>query len=295
MKKLVSLFLAGMMLCSAACAFAELADFSFLDDMGDDALVELRGLIDDTLQQRKKTALQDGVEDEVEATRANPAPLGATVLYEERDPSGNEYALSIASAVKGKGAAAVMKSFDRYARKVKKGEEWVMVLLHIEALASDTEKVELSEYDFRFVSKDGVEYESSYFSNNPAPVTPLYVGSQQYAWVATVVKENDTPFLTYKRMSGYSENDNVWFNLSGRVFKGNEITAETLQKGDDADEITVLQRLLLEMNYLQAAPNGEFDKNTISAVKSFQKANGLKSSGSADAETIQMLLSGKAK
>ena len=293
MKKVLSLFLALMLVLSTACAFAEAMDLSFLDEMSDRDLEDLRSQIDSMLVERKKEALQSGDEDAVEATRTNPAPLGVAVMYEENEYTGNEYTISIVSANKGKGAAAVLKSFNRYnTRKLKKGEQWVLLQLHIEAIAADGEKVDLSEYNFRFVSKDGVEYENAYISDNPSPVTALYVGSQQYAWVATVVKDTDSPLLTYK---SYSGDTTAWFSLSDRMFKGDEITAETLQKGDDNEDVTVLQRLLLELDYFQFAPTGDYEKNTIAAVKSFQKANGLKSTGIADEETIKLLISGEAK
>lgn len=272
---------------------ASTTDFSFLDEMSDQELVDLRDMIDDTLKDRKKEAAQGDDDEEVEATRANPAPIGSTVLYKEESYTGNEYTIQLVCVAKGDAAGAVLKSFNKYnARQLKKGESWVLAMVHIEALTSDSDKVDLSSYYFRFVSKEGVEYDSAYISDNPAELKAIYVGSEQYAWVAAIVKDGDEPVLTYKT---YSAEDTAWFSLSERKpFKGNEITASTLEKGAKGDDVLLLQRLMLEKGYFLVAPNSEYDKNTVTAVKNFQKANGLKSTGIADEETIKMVLSDEA-
>lgn len=288
MKKVLSLLVALMLLFPVVSAMAAITDFSFLEEMSDQELVDLRGMIDDTLKERKKEAADD--DEVVEATRANPAPIGSTVLYKEESYTGNEYTIQVVCVAKGAAAGAVLKSFDKYnARQIKKGQSWVLAMVHIEALASDADKVDLSSYYFRFVSKDGVEYDNAYISNNPAEVKAIYVDSEQYAWVAAIVKDGDEPLLTYKT---YSADDTAWFSLSERKpFKGNEITATSLEKGAKGDDVLTLQRLMLERGYLTVVPNGEYDKDTVTAVKNFQKANGLKATGIADEETIKLVLS----
>lgn len=290
MKKVLSLLVALMLLFPVVSAMAAITDFSFLEEMSDQELVDLRSMIDDTLKERKKEAAQGDDDEEVEATRANPAPIGSTVLYKEESYTGNEYTIQVVCVARGAAAGAVAKSFDKYnARQLKKGQSWALAMVHIEALASDSDRVDMGSYNFHFVSKDGVEYDNAYISNNPAEVKAIYVGSQQYAWVAGIVKDGDEPVLTF---TSYSAEDTAWFSLSERKpFKGNEITATTLEKDAKGDDVLTLQRLMLELGYLMVAPNGEYDKDTVTAVKNFQKANGLKATGIADEETIKLVLS----
>lgn len=290
MKKVLSLLVALMLLFPVVSAMAAITDFSFLEEMSDQELVDLRSMIDDTLKERKKEAAQGDDDEAVEATRANPAPIGSTVLYKEESYTGNEYTIQVVCVAKGAAAGAVAKSFNKYnAHQLGKGQSWVLAMVHIEALASDSDKVDMNSYYFRFVSKEGVEYDSAYISDNPAEVKAIYVDSEQYAWVAGIVKDGDEPLLTYKT---YSADDTAWFSLSERKpFKGNEITATSLEKGASGDDVLTLQRLLLERGYLLVAPNSEYDKNTVTAVKNFQKANGLKATGIADEETIKLILS----
>ena len=292
MKKMISLLLVVALLSSLPFALAEfdLSDLSFMEDATDQELIDLRDLIDEELKERKREAAGD----EIEATRDNPALIGETVFYKEDDYLGSsEYSMRVECAAADSAASAILKSFNRYnSSRLNKGEKWVLVQLHIEALASDNDKVDLNEYNVAFVSQDGVEYERAYISDNPAEIKALYVGSEQVAWVAAVVKTDDTPMLTYKTSGGQ---DTVWFSLMERApFTGDEITAEVLDKNSEGEEVTFLQRLLVEMGYLTAAPNGAYDKATISAVKSFQKTNSLKQSGTVDADTKDCLLSGEA-
>lgn len=234
-----------------------------------------------------------GSDNYAQATKANPAPIRSTVLYKENSFTGNEYTLQVTHVVAGKAAAAVIKSFNRYnPRLLDKNEEWVMIRLHVEALASDYDKVELNDYYFKLVSKDGVEYESPYISGNPDEVMPLYVGSQEDAWIVAAVKTGDQPVLTYRT---FTADETAWFDLTKAVpFQGDEIQAESLGKDDTGDDVYTLQMLLLELGFFQSLPTSEYDRNTIIAVKDFQKNNRLEPTGTADADTLAKLLSNKA-
>ena len=55
--------------------------------------------------------------------------------------------------------------------------------------------------------------------------------------------------------------------------------AEVLRYGKEGDEIAKLQTVLTELNYEVGEVDGKFGKNTLKAVKAFQKANGLKVDG----------------
>jgi peptidoglycan hydrolase-like protein with peptidoglycan-binding domain len=52
-----------------------------------------------------------------------------------------------------------------------------------------------------------------------------------------------------------------------------------LKAGSSGDEVLCLQKLLVKLGYLSAAPNGNFGPATVAAVKAFQKAKGLEALG----------------
>ena len=302
MKKILCLCLVFMLMSSVALATEpevstpagglDLSDLSFMEDASDDELMDLRDLIDEELKSRKKDSMDA---DDVEATRDNPAPIGSTVIYKDTSYSSpGEYIIRVECVATGDTSSAIAKSFARYnTRQLKKGQQWVLVQLYLEALSSEVEKVDLSSYNFKLVSQDGVEYERGYLSDNPAEVKALYVGSKQYAWVGAIVEAGDTPALTYK--SSATEDDTAWFSLAERIpFTGDELSAATLDKNSTSDDVIFLQRELVTLGYYKFNPNGEYDKNMTSAVKSFQKANSLKQSGNADEATIACLFSGEA-
>ena len=77
-----------------------------------------------------------------------------------------------------------------------------------------------------------------------------------------------------------------------------EPTAETwstLRKDDSGDSVAQLQEALIELGYLSGKADGNYGANTVSAVKAFQKANGLTDDGTAGEATQKLLYSGKAK
>lgn len=63
----------------------------------------------------------------------------------------------------------------------------------------------------------------------------------------------------------------------------------TLKEGDENAYIVELQRRLLALNYYAGTITGEFDAATTTAVKAFQKANGLKADGVAGPATQKKL------
>lgn len=75
------------------------------------------------------------------------------------------------------------------------------------------------------------------------------------------------------------------------------IAAETypaLKTGDEDEDfdrpyITYLQNRLIELGYITSAADGTYGKNTAKAVRSFQKNNGLPTTGVADAATQSLV------
>ena len=66
----------------------------------------------------------------------------------------------------------------------------------------------------------------------------------------------------------------------------------TLRKGDQNDEVLVLQQYLLSYGFLTTSPDGQFGSGTERAVKLFQEANGLTADGIAGPGTLSILYGG---
>lgn len=69
----------------------------------------------------------------------------------------------------------------------------------------------------------------------------------------------------------------------------------TLRKNDSGENVAQLQEALIQLGYLTGKADGNYGASTVSAVKEFQKANGLTQDGTAGEETQKVLFSGKAK
>ena len=64
---------------------------------------------------------------------------------------------------------------------------------------------------------------------------------------------------------------------------------EKLQKNDSSYAVWWMQRKLAELGYYQGKCSGTYLGGTVNAVKAFQAANGLKTSGTADVATLERL------
>ena len=71
----------------------------------------------------------------------------------------------------------------------------------------------------------------------------------------------------------------------------------TLSKGDKNDNVSRVQSRLYALGYLSktASLDGEYGSTTVSAVKLFQKANGISETGTANPATLKALYSTEAK
>lgn len=275
-----------------ALAVAEETDLSFLDDLSEEELLEIRATIDELLTEIRKEKASGDDDNVVEATRLNPALVGqATICSTSNYNDEVKILVQIVRSIRGDAANALLKSFNKYnTRSLDKTQEFFIVMFKIEALESDSEKIDLNDYYFHFVSNDGVEYNDRYISNNPLELKSMYVGSTQYAWFATKVKKDDpTPFITYTRTS-----DTVWFNPNERaIVNTSAISYETLKSKDSGENVEEMQYRLMEYGFYTSVPSAKYDSATTKAVKAFQKAFGLGQTGTADEETLQVLYSGK--
>ena len=65
----------------------------------------------------------------------------------------------------------------------------------------------------------------------------------------------------------------------------------TMKKGNTGMRVTELQKRLIELGYLSGSASGTYDADTVTAVRNFQKKNGLTGSGTADSTTQKLLYS----
>ncbi len=71
-------------------------------------------------------------------------------------------------------------------------------------------------------------------------------------------------------------------------------TLVTLRRGDENQQVLVLQQYLMDLGYLSTQPDGQFGSGTERAVKLFQEANGLTADGIAGKGTLAILYGGGA-
>jgi carboxyl-terminal processing protease len=67
------------------------------------------------------------------------------------------------------------------------------------------------------------------------------------------------------------------------------INATQLKPGDKGSDVKSLQQMLKALKIGSATVNGQYDDATQAAVKSFQEANKLDASGTADQDTLAAL------
>ncbi len=69
----------------------------------------------------------------------------------------------------------------------------------------------------------------------------------------------------------------------------------TCSPGDKGDAVKTLQRKLKDLGYYSSSVDGDYGNGTKTAVKAFQKANGLTANGKANSKTIEKMKSSGAK
>ncbi len=70
--------------------------------------------------------------------------------------------------------------------------------------------------------------------------------------------------------------------------------SRTLRSGDTGEDVKLLQQRLIDLGYLKSKADGIFGSETVTAVKAFQKANGLTADGVAGSATYRKLYSDSA-
>lgn len=83
--------------------------------------------------------------------------------------------------------------------------------------------------------------------------------------------------------------------LSSALEEDDGIVYETLQEGDQGEEVFTMQARLDELGYLDTEYDGHYGEYTAGCVREFQKVNGLPETGVADSDTQKLLYSKLAK
>ena len=80
-----------------------------------------------------------------------------------------------------------------------------------------------------------------------------------------------------------------WFPAPEPEEQAPTLGFESLNSGTQGEEVKQLQQFLVDHGYSQNTPDGDYGRRTVTAVKAFQKAAGLKQTGEADAETVKAM------
>ena len=67
------------------------------------------------------------------------------------------------------------------------------------------------------------------------------------------------------------------------------INVQSLNPGDKGENVRKMQQFLIRKGYLKSAADGDYGTNTRLAVRTFQRANGIKVTGKADKRTIRKI------
>lgn len=224
------------------------------------------------------------------ATRQDPAPIGATIRYNATSRSNPAITdLTVTKVIRGDAAWQMVKDFNRFNDTPADDQEYILVYVHTSAISSENDQqAELDDYDFRFVSANGMEYKRESISGVKPELTNLYPGAEYEGIVAGLIEKGDSPLLVYLKDSDTP----IWFDLNKRIpiELPEDVVLTTLQKGDKSDDVKNMQAMLVEMGYLAGTPDGDFGAKTEAAVIAYQEAMGLEKTGVADETTLRLIL-----
>ncbi|MDD4081164.1 MAG: peptidoglycan-binding domain-containing protein [Eubacteriales bacterium] len=258
---------------------------------GEDPLVSGAPVITASLVTTSLPEIHPLAADPYAATREDPAPLGASAVYEGSYWSGYAtFEMEMVSALRGQAALSRAQEMTKYNVAPLKTQEYLLVWVRVKALAAPGGKAEISEGDFSFVSANGSEYLPHYLLNSTESLRNLFEGGEQTALIACIVDKGDRPLIVYQPKSEiplwFDPNRRHTLDLSGRQFSPVPLN------GTSAD-VPRIKALLAEMGFLKKLDSGnKFTSAVRSALMEYQKAMGLKATGEADEATQRLLLSG---
>ncbi|WP_235803380.1 S41 family peptidase [Lacticaseibacillus brantae] len=95
-----------------------------------------------------------------------------------------------------------------------------------------------------------------------------------------------TPKGQWINHKGLMPTDKVPYPAAAKITM---VTKASLKLGDTGTDVRSLQQMLAALKFNPGAVNGDYNETTASAVKAFQATNQLPTTGSADAQTLQIL------
>ena len=119
------------------------------------------------------------------------------------------------------------------------------------------------------------------------------------AEVSVLSTSGDYLRVTYKGKTGYVVAEYVYVPaqyLPGAALNADPVAQQHypyLQSGSSGKQVTVLQEALKELGFYTGTADGSFGAATLTALKAFQKKNGLKQDGVASPELQQLIFEGR--
>jgi len=283
MKKLAALLAALLLIFSSASAEVETID---LEMMTLDELSALKVRVQEAII---NAYIKEGT-GEYAATREQPALIGAVVRYD-----GSYYLntavtdIAVLEVIRGDAAWQKVYAWNNYNEKPDADEEYILVRVRAEAIAAkENRRAEIYDYDFAFVSEEGMEYDYAYAAGVEKELSAVYEGAATEGYILGRVKKGDQPLLVYLR----DAEQPIWFDLNKRApVQADQPILMTLMRGDINEDVRAMQQALIDMGYLTGAADGNFGRMTEAAVSAYQTAMGIRATGIADDTTLRLILS----
>ena len=113
------------------------------------------------------------------------------------------------------------------------------------------------------------------------------------AYVTVTGKKNDFYIVSYNGKSGYASAAYIAVSAVDPVPAPVKVSAYTpITASSDEMEIRTLQMALQELGFYTITVDGKYGSGTKKAVSDFQTKNGLKATGAADVETLELMFDG---
>lgn len=113
------------------------------------------------------------------------------------------------------------------------------------------------------------------------------------AYVTVTGKKNDFYIVSYNGKSGYASAAYIAVSAVDPMPTPVKVSAYTpITASSDEMEIRTLQMALQELGFYTITVDGKYGSGTKKAVSAFQTKNGLKATGAADVETLELMFDG---
>lgn len=210
MKRFITAMICIALLVSAVSAVAETT--VDLTAMSVEQLKELRDALYDELATRGP---EIKAATEYEATRNDPAPVGATVYFNSQSKSRPyEAEFTVTGTLRGQEAADLITGLNMFNEVPEAGKEYFVAYVDVHLLPSDSEEaVSFNNITFEFVSQNGAVYELILVNCGDLAIPELYPGGEASGIVVGLIDEGDMPMMVY----GSSNKQPVWFDLNSVI------------------------------------------------------------------------------